>query len=208
MSLRREPLLVRDDILPPVASPFPVLHALDLQLARAALEGSPEARRAFAQRMECVPRMLSAFNARLSRGFAASELEDLVQDTLVSIWRRLPSYQGLATLESWAWRFCQHHLANRLRARARAPVFVPVGDDAAEDGRTESLILFDVLDQALRRLEPGEALVVRLRHFEQLDFPAIGQRLDIPTNTARSRYYRALARLRNLLAPLRRREEL
>lgn len=179
-------------------------HAADLELAGAAVAGSREARQRFAQRMECVPRMLAARNARLSTPLARSDLEDLVQDTLVSIWRRLETYRGMASLETWAWRFCMHHLANHLRARARAPVVVLASERMSQAERPEPILLFDEIRQALERLDERDAVVVRLRHFEQMDFADIGRRLDIPANTAKSRYYRGLLRLREMLGSLRR----
>jgi hypothetical protein len=84
------------------------LHAEDLALANAAREGSGEARRAFAERMACVPRMLATLNARIGRPLTAHDVEDLAQDAVVAVWRGLATYRGFSSLEAWVFRCCHH----------------------------------------------------------------------------------------------------
>ena len=54
---------------------------------------------------------------------------------------------------------------------------------------------------ALERLDPVDADVVRLKHFEELTVEEIGGRLGLPTNTAKTKYYRGLGRLHEALKP-------
>ena len=53
---------------------------------------------------------------------------------------------------------------------------------------------------ALARLSEAERGVIRLKQFEELTFDAIATRLGLSVNTAKTRYYRGLAHLRDLLA--------
>ena len=133
----------------------------------------------------------------------AEDLDDLVQDTLVAIWRRLDSFAGQATLETWAYRFCQFQVANRLRARGRLPR--QLAPDAVRDDPDETATLLDYDDvyRALERLPADDAAVVRLKHFGQRTFEEIATDLSISPNTAKSRYYRGLGRLKELLAATR-----
>ena len=52
----------------------------------------------------------------------------------------------------------------------------------------------------LRHLAPREAQVVRLRHVEDLSLPEVAELLGISTSSAKTHYYRALEKLRSLLA--------
>jgi RNA polymerase sigma factor (sigma-70 family) len=61
---------------------------------------------------------------------------------------------------------------------------------------------FEGVHLALARLDPPADDIVRLKHFEELTFEEIGQRLLLSPNTAKTHYYRALVRLREALAPL------
>ena len=51
----------------------------------------------------------------------------------------------------------------------------------------------------LSMLSPGESEVIRLKHFAQMTFEEIAERLGISANTAKTRYYRGLERLRGWL---------
>ncbi|HVS17567.1 MAG TPA: sigma factor-like helix-turn-helix DNA-binding protein, partial [Planctomycetota bacterium] len=55
------------------------------------------------------------------------------------------------------------------------------------------------LEAALDRLTPEAARTIRAKHFEGLDFEGIATRAGLPLNTVKARYYRGLARLREIL---------
>ncbi len=180
----------------------------DLELVRGVLRRNAASVEAFVERMRCIPLMLAARNARLGYPLKAEEVQDLAQETLVAIWRRLPAYEGLARLESWIYPFCSFLLLNELRSRRRHPrsnelrgAVEPAGDVALASG-DEYLQLHEALD----RIEPEEGAVVRLKHFEGITFEEISARLGISSNTAKSRYYRALRRLKSMLSKFHREE--
>lgn len=56
---------------------------------------------------------------------------------------------------------------------------------------------------AIEFLSPEHQDVVRLRALEELEYPEIGARLGVPTDTARRRYDRALPKLRRIIHDLR-----
>jgi RNA polymerase sigma-70 factor (ECF subfamily) len=184
----------------------------DLRLAREARSGSPAARREFIERMRCVPRMLAARNARLRNPLRHEDLEDLSQETLVAIWRRLDSYAGLSALESWAYRFCHLTLSHHLRVRARGAVpqamrayGAAVAGSAAEPvagpagSGMDRVLRYEELYGAIDRLEEAEARMIRLKHFDRLTFEEIAERVGQPESTVKTAYYRAMARLRERL---------
>ena len=172
--------------------------------------GDPRARERFAVRMRCVPAMLKAKNSSLSSPLRSDEIEDLVQDTLAAIWGKIGTYSGRAKLETWVYQFCTLELRSALRGKRRnrmvrfeegvaevnESVAAPEPTSADHDGVYESLA----------RLSEVESEVVQLKHFSHLTLEETARRLGISTNTVKTRYYRALDRLRLWLAPLRERE--
>lgn len=176
----------------------------DLRLVREALAGSLQARRRFCDRMRCVPKILAVKNARLGRPLSDEDVEDLAQEALVAIWRRLDSYQGLAALETWAYRFCHLVLSAHRRKLGRRRLSLPFVE-ADEAGVTHASTLeYEHVYRALEKVGPENAQVVRLRHFEHLSFEEIAVRLSNPTSTVKTHYYKTLARLREVLEPMRR----
>src|SRR5688500_8604463 len=82
------------------AAPAPRV-ADDLELVRRVLLREGPALASFAARMQCVPRFLAARNAQLGSPLRTEEIEDVAQDTVISVWRKLPEYRAEAKLETW-----------------------------------------------------------------------------------------------------------
>jgi RNA polymerase sigma-70 factor, ECF subfamily len=86
-----------------------------------------------------------------------------------------------------------YRLLGRRRRDDWRPILEPAAPDVKDDGTREEL------DAALRQLPPEQREVVHLKVYEGLTFEAIGQTLEIPLNTAASRYRYAIEKLRSLL---------
>ena len=92
----------------------------DLDLVRATLRRERAGIEHFVERMKCIPRMLAVRNARTGSPLASVELEDLSQDVVTLVWRKLEAFEGRARLETWVYQFCYLAFLGRMRAR-RAP---------------------------------------------------------------------------------------
>jgi RNA polymerase sigma-70 factor (ECF subfamily) len=175
----------------------------DLGLVRRALDGDVVAVESLVGRLGCVYRVLAQRNRRLGEPFAAEELEDLAQDVTIAVWSKLGEFRGLSSIEGWVFRFAHLELIYRLRARDRLPG--PLGEERAsaepahEDAAAAAHEEAEELYPALEQLEPAQGEVIRLKHFEDLTFPQIAERLGASANTAKTRYYRGMQRLREIL---------
>lgn len=149
-------------------------------------------------RMACVARILSAQNEQLGRPLGASDLDDIGQDVLLLVWRKLPTFEGRSSLESWVFRICQIEILSHLRKRRRAPTLDPESIDAAKAlpvAASDVLAVERVL-RLLEELSPESQRVIRMKHFDMLTFEEIAERLAVSPNTAKTNYYRALFKLR------------
>jgi RNA polymerase sigma-70 factor (ECF subfamily) len=178
----------------------------DLALVKRVLAGERAAVDEFSSRMQCVPLILAALNARRGRPFSAADTSDIAQDVFVLLWRKLGVYEGMSTLESWVFRFCHYEILNALRRRQRArqSESIEPGDAwTAAAPRPSGAVAYARLHEILERLAPREATVIRAKHFDGLTFDEIGARLGIPSNTAKTHYYRGIERMRPLLSSMR-----
>ncbi len=98
----------------------------------------------------------------------------------------------------WVDLLRRHTTRERARdtlAAASEPVFAPAANPDSETFRRE-------LDAALAELPPEQRAVVHLKLWEEMTFESISRTLDIPLNTAASRYRYGLDKLRVRLRPL------
>lgn len=180
-------------------------HAADMELAREVARNEPSAVDRFLVRMRCVPLILAAKNRRLGSPFTQDEINDLAQDTLTLLWKKLDTFGGRAQLETWAYRFCVLELMNSLRKkRRRRAADERSAREESRGGEPSTIDVHPGLDYdhvylALDRLGDPEAEIVRMKHFRQLTFEEIGAELAISPNTAKTCYYRGLVKLRELL---------
>lgn len=195
------------------AHPSPIPEPFDpqreLAFVRAVRSRDEAAVATFEERMLCVPRFLSALNRR--RGYALDEhdLADLVNDTVVIALRKLGEFEAHVPLEGWLYRLCHFELLNALRRRARERrrVIGVEDEDSLPADEPPDEHRHDEVHRALERLGGVEAETVRMKHFDALTFPEIGARLSISTNTVKTRYYRGLQKLEQILWTLWHREE-
>lgn len=181
--------------------------ARDAALVGEALGGDPRARRTLAERLKVVPRLAAVINARRGQRLSAHDLEDLAQDTVLRIWEKLGTFTGHSTLEHWLYRFTFLEYMNRVRSKSRSASFEApeAGHPARDPGALETAEreeTADTLARGLEQLEEDQAVVIRLKHYEELSFPEIGVVLGISPNTVKSRYYRGIGRLHATLRSL------
>jgi RNA polymerase sigma-70 factor (ECF subfamily) len=195
---RHEPAATSDDArtaarLPP-ASP-------DHDLVSGALQRrAPDVER-FIERMGCIPRILGVVNARMGSPLSPEDLADLAQDALIIVWRKLATYDGRTSLESWAYGIAWFELHNAARRKRRLPTPLEDVQDlrSSEAPAVQSGFDEERIRIGLSRLEAAEATILRMRHFDELTFEEAAARLGISVSAAKSRYYRGLEKLRTLL---------
>lgn len=171
----------------------------DLQLCSRALSGEAQARDDVFARLEIVPRALCVLNRRLGGTLSPHDLADLAQQVFLLAWSGLHRYDGRVPLEAWAYGVARIELLSTLRRRRGTPM--PVAPETLHE-EPERLVTCEIDPERVRamlaRLEPIDARLLHMRHFEELDFESIARALGLSTVNARSRHSRALERLRSL----------
>jgi len=129
---------------------------------------------------------------------------DAVQDALLRAWRDLPGLRDPDRFEAWLHRLTVHACLDATRRRRRRVIEVeltPMAHPVVGDASAE-LADRDLLDNALRRLEPEWRAVVVLHYYLGMPLPDVAVALRIPLGTAKSRLHRSLGVMRTTLADL------
>ncbi len=163
---------------------------------------------------EAFGRLFSHFAPRLKSylmrtGSSDAAAEELAQDTLVMVWRKAAMFDpAQAAVSTWIFT-----IGRRLRIdAARRHLLDGAGDECFEFDRLQA-DQPDVADHAdaarqgqrirdaLSRLPPEQAQVLRLSFYEDEPHARIASALGLPLGTVKSRIRLAVAHLRRLLDP-------
>ena len=197
-----------------------------LNLIERARAGDREAlNNLFARHRDRLRRMVEVrLDPRLQARLDAS---DVVQEAYVEVVERLEEYRRDPKLPLFLWlrlvvgerllRLHRHHLGTQMRDAGREVSLyrgaLPAASSAAlaaqllgkHTSPTEAAVRAERLlrlQEALNTLDPVDREVLSLRHFEELTAAESAQVLGIEESAAAKRYFRALKRLKQVLAAM------
>jgi len=136
-------------------------------------------------------------------GAPAAVAEDLMQDAMVSVWRRAASFDVTkAKASTWIFVIARNAWIDKLRREKTELAYRQTTivseesddespDDAAVRGQTEAQV-----EEALTTLSADQREVVQLSFFEDRPHSEIAERLSLPLGTVKSRLRLALMKLR------------
>ncbi len=127
---------------------------------------------------------------------------DAVQEAFIRAWRNLPGLRDPDRFDAWLHRLLVRSCIDALRRRRSRPAEVEL---LASDGPQIADPALDVvqrelIDDALRRLDPTWRAVVVLHYFLGMSLPEAASTLGIPLGTAKSRLHRSLGLMRLAIA--------
>lgn len=124
--------------------------------------------------------------------------EDVLQNALLTIWRKLPHLRDADRFEGWAFRILVHACyadAPRNR-RWESAIRVLHADVASGVDDIQMISDRDELEWAFNRLPLDQRAIFVLHHHVGLPLVAVAETLGIPDGTARSRLHYATRALR------------
>jgi RNA polymerase sigma-70 factor (ECF subfamily) len=135
-----------------------------------------------------------------------ADAADATQEALLAIVRGLPRFDGRSAFGTWAFRVATNACLDELRRRKRRPEPVEEADlDVASPNESSTAALEAVadradIDAALATLSEDFRAAVVLRDLVGLDYAEIGEVLQAPIGTVKSRIARGRAALADYLA--------
>lgn len=136
---------------------------------------------------------------------------DLTQDVFLGVYRNLERFRGESQFVSWLFRIAHNKAVDLARRRQANPVkYQGLPDDPEawpDNGGTAAGPQDDALvseknatiQRLLLMLTPGQRLILELKVFQSMTFEEIAVMQDISANTAKTRFYAALKKLRALM---------
>jgi RNA polymerase sigma-70 factor (ECF subfamily) len=143
--------------------------------------------------------------ARLRGVLPAAEVEDVLQETFLAIWRGAAGYRPQGSAGGWLWGIARRQAALWLRRRGPAELLLPAL--LAADGRHAG----DPAEAALSRAELARAVsalgpeggpareIWRLMYVEDRSVAEVAELMGVPAGTVKSRAHRARRLMRAAL---------
>lgn len=123
---------------------------------------------------------------------------DGVQDGYIRAWRTLPALRDPDRFDAWLRRLIIHACIDIMRRRRHRAIEVDLTpiDVATGADFTSTIADRDLVEEALRHLDPEWRAVVVLHYFLGMPLPEVARSLGIPLGTAKSRLHRSLLTMR------------
>lgn len=170
-------------------------HALVAQLLPAARAGDTEA----------MERLLALARPDIRRYAlrhcaATTATDDVVQEALIIVYRRVGALREVAAFGGWVVRIVQRLCMRPALAWLRGEPLAQLEDSMAWSHRPDDALRHD-LALAIDSLPPKYRDALLLRDFEELTIEEMAQRLSITREAAKSRLHRARSLVREYLVP-------
>ena len=126
--------------------------------------------------------------------------EDVMQETLLAISRKLRALRDPRWFRAWAYRIATREAVRHARRARRLPQGIDPQDLAevpADDpaGRFEPELIA-ALPEALTALSPASQLVLRMHYLDEMTHVEVAEALEISVGTVKSRLAYGLAAIR------------
>ena len=145
-----------------------------------------------------------------------ADAEDVVQETFLSAFKAIDSFEGRSTLGTWLYRIAYNNVMMRLRGSPPDPVSVDKTLDLGEEGFVVPQQFIDwcclpeedfqsaevrlELEKAMSTLSPALSSTFILRDMEGLSTRETAVALEISEDAVKTRLRRARLHLREILA--------
>ena len=150
-----------------------------------------------------------------------ADAADITQEVFIKVFRNIRSFHGESSLRTWLYRIALHEASNQRRwwsRHKRQEITIDSANTGAED-EDEAMCLSATLrdsagtpydqaihgelrarvNDALRQLPEVFRTVVVLREMEGFSYEEIGEVLEVPAGTVKSRLKRGRAALKQIL---------
>ena len=172
----------------------------DETLVKQALNGKKSAWISLVKRYE-----KHLFNYAMRMVSNREDAMDLMQDVFVAVFRNLSSFRGDSPFKGWIFKIAHYRCIEFYRRKKPTQSLDDTPEQEEEDASAcpefnlSSGQQANDIQKALQLLPINQKIVVELKFFQHATFEDISYQLGISVNTAKSRLYSALDKLKGHL---------
>lgn len=183
------------------AAPISVPYTVELELMQRLAAGQESAMH---QLLEQHGDMLSRLIGRLTAW--SDDRDDVLQEVLLSIWKKAKAYRGKGALEGWLRKLATNQCYNHLRRQKSLQNLLVVFFDSKKNSENELYSQTQktnepstAMQEALKQLSVNERSVIVLFYLEEMTGDEVAETLGIKIDAVHVRLHRARKKLKSLL---------
>lgn len=132
-----------------------------------------------------------------------SDVDDVVQLTLIKLWQNLHKFDQSKKFRNWMYKIANNIIIDRWRVEKETDVFnEQVEIETFCDDLEKSLnntLNYEQVFLALDKIKPEQKLIIIMHFLEDLTFSEISEILNEPLNTVKSRLFRGIKQLKSII---------
>jgi RNA polymerase sigma factor (sigma-70 family) len=148
------------------------------------------------------------FNYGMKLAANADVVEDAIQDLFLKLWKNRQRLNAIQIIKPYLFKSLRHHIQDSMALRKPLQSITEDIYSLFEISYSHEdfLIIEQVSEEnrqkvihALNQLAPRQREAIYLRYFEELDFEAIGQIMDMNVQSVRNSIHRGILVMRDLM---------
>jgi RNA polymerase sigma-70 factor (ECF subfamily) len=128
----------------------------------------------------------------------SSDVDDLVQECFIKVWKGLADFRGDASIKTWVTRIAINTAHDYFRRKGRDPQTEEL-DESIEAQSISATDDKDVVKKALECLSVPHREVLILNILEEHTIEEISELLGVPAGTIKSRLFHAREQMKQIL---------
>ncbi|WP_340678424.1 RNA polymerase sigma factor [Paraglaciecola sp.] len=170
----------------------------DEQLIAKALQGNKQAWLSLLKRYE-----KPIYNYGIRMTGKREDALDLMQEVFISVYRNLATYRSEGSFKSWLFRIAHYRCIEFYRRKRPMEGLDDIPEIESDVIAVDQQLVSDSenkqLVNAMQQLPLAQKSVIELKFFGQFTFDEIAELTGMSANTAKSRMYGALEKLKTLM---------
>lgn len=173
--------------------------ASDAHLIEASLKGSEKAFRQLVERHHPL-----AYSAVRSVMGDRDDVEDVVQEVFIKVYRALATFRTDARFSTWLYRIARNEAVSAVRKRTLSgpPIEETVLESSSASRPDEQFRAEEereVMSRCLEQLDDHYRTVLELRYLGERSYQEISEAMELPIGTVKSYIHRAKADLKRIM---------
>jgi RNA polymerase sigma-70 factor, ECF subfamily len=145
-------------------------------------------------------RRLARFLTRVTHRY--EDAEEIINDTLWIVWQRAGDFRGASRVSTWIMGIAYRRALKMIRravTHERVMALEIAEDEAGVSDVAQALEQRQMLERALARLPLEQRLVLEFSYYLDHSCEEIGEIMECPVNTVKTRMFNARRKLRTIL---------